>query len=86
MDISVGKGTKKKSIRLAKVNVLAFKNVFKVARDKLAKLNLSETRLAANERKDRERMLAIEVLEEVTGIASDDEDELTKQGFAMFGF
>ena len=86
LDISVGKGTKKKSIRLAKVNVLAFKNVFKVDRDKLAKLNLSDTRLAANERKDRKRKLAIEVLEEVTGIASDNEDELTKQGFAMFGF
>ena len=57
-----------------------------LAREKLTKLNLSHTRLAANERKDRERMLVVEVLEEVTGIDSDDEDEMTKKGFAMFGF
>ena len=86
LDILVGKGAKKKSIRLSKINVLAFKNLFLLAREKLTKLNLSHTRLAANERKDRERMLAVEVLEEVTGIDSDDEDEMTKKGFAMFGF
>ena len=50
------------------------------------KLHLLDMRLAANERKYCKRMLAVEVLEEVTGIASDNEDEMTKQGFAMFGF
>ena len=86
LETAVGKGTRKKSIRLSKINVLAFKNLFLLARQKLEKLKLLDTRLAANERKDRERMIAVEVLEEVTGIQSDDEDELTKKGFAMFGF
>ncbi len=86
LEMAVGKGMKKKSIRLSKINVLAFKNLFLLAREKLKKLNLSDTWLAANERKDRKRMVVVEVLEEVTGINSDDEDELTKNRFAMFGF
>ena len=86
LDILVGKGAPKKSIWLSKINLLAFKNLFRLAREKLMKLHLLDMRLAANERKYCKRMLAVEVLEEVTGITSDDEDEMTKQGFAMFGF
>ena len=48
MDIVVGNGGPKKSIRLAKVNSLAFKDLFWFAREKLAKLNLFETRFAAS--------------------------------------
>ena len=86
MDIVVGEGNPKKTIRLAKVNVLAFKDLFKFARDKLAKLNLFETRFAANQRRDREDKISLEVLESITGVSGDDESDMTKQGFAKFGF
>ena len=86
MDIVVGNGGPKKSIRLAKVNSLAFKDLFRFAREKLAKLNLFETRFAANERKEREEKITIEVLESITGVPGDDENDMTKEGFAKFGF
>lgn len=86
MEIVVGKGSHKKSIRLAKVNSLAFKDLFRFAREKLSKLNLSETRFAANERKEREQKLTVEVLESITGVPGSDENDMTKEGFAKFGF
>ena len=46
---------KKKNICLVKVNMLAMKNLFHQAIEKLAKLNLAETRFNANGRKERER-------------------------------
>ena len=87
MDIVVGKGTPKKSIRMAKVNSLAIIDLFTFARKKLEKLNLHETRFAAKQRKDREQKIsAVEVLETITGIPGCDESDLTKEGFTNFGF
>ena len=87
MDIVVKKGTPKKSIRMAKVNsLLAFKDLFTFARKKLEKLNLHETRFAAKQRKDCKQKISVEVLETITGIPGCDESDLTKEGFANFGF
>ena len=83
MDIVVGKGTPKKSIRMAKVNSLAFKDLFTFAQKKLEKLNLHETRFAAKQRKDREQKMSVEVLEAITGIPGSDESDLTKEGFLV---
>ena len=68
------------------LNSLAFGDVISLGRAKLKKLNLVDTRLAENERKKREEMLAIEHLESITGIASDDEGDLTERGFAKYNF
>ena len=86
IEIAVGKGSLKKSIRFAKVNTLPFKDLFRFARDKLTKLNLFETRFAANERREREQKISVEVLESITGICGDDESEMNKEGFSRFGF
>ena len=86
MDIVVGKGTPKKSIRMAKVNSLAFKDLFTFTQKKLEKLNLHETRFAAKQWKDREQKISVEVLKTITGIPGCDESDLTKEGFANFGF
>ena len=86
MDIKIGKHAPKKSFKLAKLNSLAFGDVISLGRAKLKKLNLVDMRLAENERKKREEMLAIEHLESITGIASDDEGDLTERGFAKYNF
>ena len=86
LDIKVGKNSPKKSHKLAKLNSLAFGDVITLGCAKFKKLNLVDTRLAENERKKREQMLAIEHLESITGNASDDKDDLTERGFAKFNF
>ena len=86
LEMKIGKKSPKKSIRLAKINPLAFKDIIKVGREKLKKLNLVDNRLAEKERKKREQMLAVEHLESITGIANDDDDEMTTRRFAKFGF
>ena len=81
VEVCIGKKGKKKNIRLAKVNKLATKNLIHLAREKLIKLNLGETRFNANERRERERLLREEVYEEIV-----EDDKLAEEGFARFNF
>ena len=85
LDVNVAKKRGKVSIRCAKINPLAFRDIMAAGWKKLEKMDLVTTRFAAKEREKRKQEIREEVHDSVVGNANGTDTHATIEGLLRLG-